>query len=81
VAPETGQLETTQLPDLFWEKFNEDISSPGHLANDNMSLKEKLRCYENQLIMQALRESHGNITKAALLLKTSRQNLHTKCNR
>jgi arginine utilization regulatory protein len=78
VTPKDKQLETTQIPTLFWEKMKENFSPSCRLSNDDVSLKEKLRCYENQLIMQALKVSDGNITKAASLLKTSRQNLHLK---
>lgn len=46
--------------------------------NKGKSLKEKCQAVEKQIIIEALKETNGKITKAAELLEVSRQHLHNK---
>lgn len=53
------------------------LSLPAPLAS-NQGLEQALSCFEQQLIRQALRQTEGNVVKAASLLKIPRGTLRYK---
>ncbi|OQX86875.1 hypothetical protein B6D60_05280 [candidate division KSB1 bacterium 4484_87] len=49
-----------------------------YLSNDEMSLKDKLREFEKELLLREFEKTAGNISRMAANLKTDRPNLHRK---
>lgn len=74
------EIKLVHLPVYLSEK--ERVTSSGFEDIFNMSqsssLDEVVEGLEKQMIIEALKESRGNITKAATILKITRQRLHYK---
>ncbi|MGG0716857.1 sigma 54-interacting transcriptional regulator [Robertmurraya massiliosenegalensis] len=69
------QLEIDDLPIML----KEFIKNGKRLSNnESISFREKIATYEQELILQALKETEGNILQAATLLQLPRQTLQYK---
>lgn len=76
------------LSDSFQKHILEDYSNHmtqkslnNNLTHENLSLNERLESIETELIIQALKETSGNITEAGKILGISRQSLNYKLNK
>jgi len=80
---ESGRIELIHLPVYLSDKINQGESFESHDSiiydsNMDLSLDEVIEKTERELIVKALEKSHGNISKAASMLKITRQRLHYK---
>jgi len=66
--------------ELLSPRFHSTTSDVTDFSADN-SLKEKVETLEKKLIIETLKETKGNILRAAEKLKLSRAGLHKKLNR
>jgi len=64
------------LKDVLIDKFDES-----YLMDDDLDYKHQMEHYEEQLIKEAIRRSHGNKTEAARLLGLHRSVLYKKMNK
>ncbi len=75
------EIKIVHLPVYLSEKKNVELSNLSkynYCIEQSKSLDEALEDMEKQMIMKALEETAGNITKAASILKITRQRLHYK---
>ena len=63
-------------PDLISPRFHNPVPSTTDEMDENLSLKDAVSELEKKLITSALRETNGNILKAAENLQLSRPGLH-----
>lgn len=76
-----GAIMLNHLPVYLYDKINGEVNNMDEYNYDissSKSLDEILEGIERQMIMKALEEAMGNITKAATILKITRQRLHYK---
>ena len=66
--------------ELLSPRFHSTTSGVTDFSADN-SLKEKVETLEKKLIIETLKDTKGNILRAAEKLKLSRAGLHKKLNR
>lgn len=74
------KIRMVHLPVYLSEKELESNNSIEGVYNtkESKSLDEAIEVMEKQMIIKALEESNGNVTKAASILKITRQRLHYK---
>jgi two-component system, NtrC family, response regulator AtoC len=75
VLTETDAIDIESLPDHVKEPSVEDVPPPVMLADDELSIKQKTRELEINLISRALRKTNGNRTRAAKILEISHRAL------
>lgn len=67
---------TALTPDLVSTRFHKPPPSNPEIPDDTASFKQAISQLEKKLIMSALRETNGNILRAAINLQISRPGLH-----
>lgn len=80
---ENGQIKLIHLPVYLSEKINQEekVESYHNITYDSktdLSLDEVIEKTEKEMIIKALEKCGGNISKAADILKITRQRLHYK---
>ncbi|MFH1081629.1 MAG: sigma-54 dependent transcriptional regulator [Pseudomonadota bacterium] len=79
---EGGEIDAGDLPPkLFQKKNTESISTPLDLTADGLDFNEMVCRLEKNLLVQALRKSHGVKNRAAKLLNLNRTTLVEKLKR
>ncbi|CCQ92932.1 Arginine utilization regulatory protein RocR [[Clostridium] ultunense Esp] len=75
-----GEIKLVHLPVYLSEKVIEKESNQdeNYYIEPSMSLDDVIEKIEKEMIMKALEKSGGNISRAASLLKITRQRLHYK---
>lgn len=78
-----GKMKLIHLPVYLSDKLNEENNIKTQNEGDsnlssNPSLDEMIEIVEKQMIVDALEKTAGNISKAASILKVTRQRLHYK---
>lgn len=75
-----NRIELNHLPVYLCENMDKEecIQNQGYRVEAGMSLDDVLENIETEMILKALKKSGGNISKAANLLKITRQRLHYK---
>jgi len=80
---ESGEIKLIHLPVYLSEKINQEerVESLDEIINISkmeLSLDEVIEKTEKEMIVRALEKTGGNISKAADMLKITRQRLHYK---
>ena len=80
---ESGEIKLIHLPVYLSEKINqeervESLDEIVNVSNVELSLDEVVEKTEREMIVRALEKSGGNISRAADMLKITRQRLHYK---
>ncbi len=84
IGSEDVILRPSHLSDYFQEKFSGLSVKNAGLSLENrvdLPLAAKMRCLEQSYLAAALAQSGGNVSKAAVKLGISRQNLHYRLRR
>ena len=78
VLNETGTVTASHLPSFLNEKKTEELYGPITIPDRGISFKAAISNFESELILKALKKTHGNKNKAALLLHLNRTTLVEK---